>query len=63
MKRISLLAVMIALALIAAGRVHAQSGGSFELSWFTLDGGGASALSGGSFELGGTAGQADCGRS
>ena len=41
MKRISLLAVMVALALIAAGRVHAQSGGSFELTWFTLDGGGA----------------------
>ncbi len=59
MKSISLLGAVIALALIAAGGVHAQSGGSFELTWFTLDGGGVMALSGGTFELDSTAGQPD----
>lgn len=58
MKHITLLAVVMALALIASGRVHAQSGGTFELTWFTLDGG-AMTLSGGTFELGGSAGQPD----
>ncbi len=61
MKRIALLALVsvIALALAAAGAVHAQSGGAFELTWFTLDGGGEMDLSGGTFALGSTAGQPD----
>ena len=55
------LAVALALLLAAAAGVHAQSGGTFELTWFTVDGGGATALSGGTFELGGSAGQPDAG--
>jgi len=40
--------------------VLAQTGGLFDLSWSTVDGGGVSS-SGGSFALGGTAGQPDAG--
>jgi hypothetical protein len=39
---------------------RAQSGGSFELSWWTVDGGGG-ASTGGQFTLSGTAGQPDAG--
>jgi hypothetical protein len=39
---------------------HAQSGGSFDLSWSTIDGGGGSS-SGGQFVLNGTIGQPDAG--
>ena len=35
--------------------------GSFDLSWFTIDGGGAMFTSGGPFELSGTIGQPDAG--
>ena len=35
---------------------HAQSGGAFDLSWFTFDGGGGPS-SGGNFSLNGTVGQ------
>lgn len=35
--------------------------GNFDLSWYTIDGGGATYLSGGAFELGGTVGQPDAG--
>src|SRR5688572_19322998 len=39
---------------------HAQSGGQFDLSWSTIDGGGG-ASSGGQFQLQGTIGQPDAG--
>ena len=39
---------------------HAQSGGAFDLSWFTFDGGGGPS-SGGNFTLNGTLGQPDAG--
>ncbi len=39
----------------------AQSGGPYDLSWSTIDGGGHTFSAGGSYELGGTAGQADAG--
>jgi hypothetical protein len=32
---------------------------SFDLSWWTVDGGGATAVTGGAYSLGGTVGQAD----
>ena len=37
----------------------AQSGGGFDLSWNSIDGGGAMFSTGGGFELGGTIGQPD----
>ena len=48
------------LLLLAAAPALAQSGGGFDLSWNTIDGGGA-ASSGGSFIVMGTIGQPDAG--
>lgn len=42
-------------------RVHAQSGGGYDLTWSTLDGGGAMFSTGGGYSLGGTLGQPDAG--
>jgi hypothetical protein len=37
----------------------AQSGGGYDLSWWTIDGGGVTFATGGTFNLGGTVGQPD----
>ena len=37
----------------------AQSGGGYDLTWSTIDGGGYTFSTGGSYSLGGTAGQSD----
>jgi hypothetical protein len=37
----------------------AQSGGGYDLSWWTIDGGGITFATGGTFDLGGTVGQPD----
>jgi len=39
----------------------AQAGGGFDLSWHTVDSGGATFSTGGSYALGGTIGQPDAG--
>jgi len=39
----------------------AQSGGGYDLSWNTVDGGGATFSTGGGYALGGTVGQPDAG--
>jgi hypothetical protein len=56
-------AVIIALALIVAtgGLVYSQTGGGYDLSWNTIDGGGGTFSTGGGYELGGTIGQPDAG--
>jgi hypothetical protein len=41
------------------GICTAQSGGGYDLSWWTIDGGGITFATGGAFNLGGTAGQPD----
>ena len=51
---LALLAGVLALAMTALG----QSGGGYDLSWNTFNGGGG-ASSGGSYDLGGTGGQPD----
>jgi len=43
-------------------RASAQVGGGLDLSWFTLDGGGATSIAGGVYSIGGTVGQPDAGR-
>jgi hypothetical protein len=53
-------AVCVLSALLGAGSAQAQSGGSYDLSWTTIDGGGAT-MSGGSYSLDGTTGQPDAG--
>jgi hypothetical protein len=41
------------------GICTAQSGGGYDLSWWTIDGGGITFATGGTFDLGGTVGQPD----
>jgi hypothetical protein len=54
--------LLVAVCLLALGgaSVHAQTGGGYELTWYTVDNGGGK-LSGGSYVLMGTAGQPDAG--
>ena len=50
----------VALALLCGADARAQSGGGFDLSWFTIDGGGGTS-SGGAYTISGTIGQPDAG--
>lgn len=59
MKRVTVLLTWVAL-LFLAGSVLAQSSAGYDLSWWTVDGGGGTA-SGGSYTLVGTIGQPDAG--
>lgn len=61
MKRTRLL-IPIIMALLIASSVTAQSGGTYDLSWSTIDNGGGSS-SGGSYTVAGTLGQPDAGGS
>ena len=54
------LLLLLCLLLVVSVPVIASSGGAFDLSWKTVDGGGGTS-SGGSYALSGTAGQADAG--
>ena len=68
MKRGTILLILAALVLLA-GSVLAQSGNGtsarlsagYDLSWWTVDGGGATFSTGGGYALGGTVGQPDAG--
>jgi hypothetical protein len=51
----------VCLFLLATSAVLAQSGGGYDLSWSTVDGGGWTFSSGGVYTVGGTAGQPDAG--
>lgn len=53
--------LLLALAVLAPALALAQSGGGYDLSWSTIDGGGYTWSTGGPYALGGTAGQADAG--
>lgn len=55
----TILFVVILASLLAPA--HAQTGGTYELTWSTIDSGGATFSTGGSYELGGTMGQPDAG--
>lgn len=67
MKRAAMAVGLIGL-LLLAGSALAQTGGGFDLSWYTVDGGGALNLTGSpessdpGYALGGTAGQPDAGQ-
>lgn len=52
--------VVVLVALLVASGV-ALANGTYELPWFTADGGGATWSEGGNFSLGGTVGQPDAG--
>ena len=51
----------VCLFLLATSVTLAQSGGGYDLSWSTMDGGGWTFSSGGAYTVGGTAGQPDAG--
>ena len=58
----AILVCMLALFPFLAPRaIVAQTGGLYELTWSTTDGGGTSASTGGAYELAGTLGQPDAG--
>ena len=60
MKRATVfLALMTLLLLVSVAQ--AQSGNDYDLSWWTVDGGGTTSSTGGGYTLGGTAGQPDVG--
>jgi hypothetical protein len=58
--RLRILIVLVAVLLLTASAL-ASSDASYQLDWFTVDGGGGGS-SGGTFTLNGTIGQADAGR-
>ncbi len=68
MKRLHWFLLLAAAALVAAGMAAAwkapaaiaQTGGGYDLTWYTVDGGGGTS-SGGGYTLSGTAGQPDAG--
>jgi hypothetical protein len=60
MRRATSLCVL-AILLLAGGMALAQSGGGYDLTWSTIDGGGATYSTGGGYTLGGTIGQPDAG--
>ncbi len=60
MKRATILLAAAALLLLASVAL-AQSGGGYDLTWNTVDGGGHTFSTGGGYTLGGTAGQPDAG--
>ena len=51
----------LAAMLLVTSLALAQSGGGYDLSWATVDGGGYTFSSGGDYQLGGTTGQHDAG--
>ena len=60
MKRHLLLIALVILAAAAVSSVRAAPTASYEITWYTIDGGGGT-LSGGAYTLDGTLGQPDAG--
>lgn len=60
LRYVFLLCVILLLAF--ASWVQAQSGGGYDLTWSTIDGGGTIGSEGGTYTLGGTIGQPDAGQ-
>ena len=56
-----LLAVVVMVLVSRVPNAAAQSGGGYELTWSTIDGGGYMFSTGGGYSLGGTVGQPDAG--
>ena len=61
MGRLSILALLIVTVLLLASVVLAQSGAGYDLSWWSVDGGGGMNSAGGSYSLGGAIGQPNAG--
>jgi hypothetical protein len=61
MKARIVIALVIIIVFIVSGLVHAQSGGGYDLTWYTVDNGGVSLRMANEYQLGGTIGQPDAG--
>jgi len=61
MKRLTFVLVLAWALLWVASTILAQTGGGTDLTWNSIDGGGAMFSTGGGYELGGTIGQPDAG--
>jgi len=64
MKRTLVLVIFVLALAGLTGLAHAQSGGGYDLTWWTVDSGGGMSVGGGasnSYNLVGTAGQPDAG--
>ena len=59
MRKWLLTLTILTAATLLASDARAQSGGGYDLTWWTIDGGGITFATGGAFNLGGTAGQPD----
>lgn len=59
-KRLALGAILGLFLVMTTGSLMAQSGGEYDLSWSTIDGGGGRST-GGTYTVGGTLGQPDAG--
>ena len=59
MRKWLLTLTILTAAMLLASDARAQSGGGYDLSWWTIDGGGITFAAGGAFDLGGTAGPPD----
>ena len=57
----SICLVLVVLLVLLTGSVLAQNGESYELTWWTVDGGGSIYNQGGEYSFGGTIGQPDAG--
>jgi hypothetical protein len=60
MRKLLFLVLGVSVLLLPVGLVALAQGG-YELSWWTVDGGGYTYSTGGGYELGGTIGQSDAG--
>ncbi len=60
---LALIALVVCVVVVSrsAYPANAQTGGTYDLTWNSIDGGGAMLSAGGSYSLGGTIGQADAG--
>jgi hypothetical protein len=61
MRRAARFLTLAVLLLLVSGVSAATLDGDYDLSWWTVDGGGTTGSSGGGYTLGGTAGQPDAG--
>ena len=61
MKRLIFLIMLALMLVVGVSSSQAQSGGGYDLTWNTIDGGGATFSTGGAYSLGGTIGQPDAG--
>ena len=62
MKKLALLLLVMGLLAAVTVAVYAQAGSGYNLSWWTVDGGGGQNAGGGGYALSGTIGQPDSGK-